>query len=45
MASQTVVHSVPQSKPPALKEEPPKPKSTFLEWVRNGFRFPGKGVK
>jgi hypothetical protein len=67
VASQTVIHSVPQSKPRKLSsdnpgfrdhlriiresqkrfEKPvqaePKPKSTVMEWIRNGFRFPRKG--
>ena len=40
MASQTVIHSVPQSKSPAPKE-PPKPKTTVMDWMRNGYQFPG----
>jgi hypothetical protein len=39
-ASQTVIHSVPQSNPVPQK---PKPKYTVMEWIRAGFRFPGKG--
>jgi hypothetical protein len=37
-APKTVIHSVPPSKP-VPKEVP---KSTALDWIRNGFRFPGK---
>jgi hypothetical protein len=40
MASKTVIHSVPQAKP---VPEKPQPKYTALDWIRNGFRFPGKG--
>ena len=39
MASQTVVHPVPLSKP---ADKVPKPKSTVLEWIRAGCKFPGK---
>jgi hypothetical protein len=42
MAEKTVVHSVPQSKPVPPK---PKPKITAMEWIRAGFRFPGKEAK
>jgi hypothetical protein len=38
-APKTVIHSVPPSKP---VPEKPKPKTTALDWIRNGFRFPGK---
>jgi hypothetical protein len=40
VAEKTVVHSVPQSNPVPQK---PKPKYTVMEWIRAGFRFPGKG--
>jgi hypothetical protein len=33
MAEKTVVHPVPQSKSPAPKE-PPKPKTTVMDWIR-----------
>jgi hypothetical protein len=26
------------------KTDKPKPKATVLEWVRNGYQFPGKPV-
>ena len=34
-----------QSKPAPPKDkkpEKPKPKATVLEWIRNGYQFPGK---
>jgi hypothetical protein len=41
VAEKTVVHSVcPSKQAPSQKE--PKPKFTVLEWIRAGFRFPGK---
>jgi len=42
MAEKTVVHSVCPSKQVASQQNP-KPKFTVLEWIRNGFQFPGKG--
>jgi hypothetical protein len=35
--------SKPTPKPKKKKPEPkPEPTSTVLEWIRNGYRFPGK---
>jgi hypothetical protein len=38
MAEKIVVPSVPQSKP-VTKEVL---KTTFMDWIRNGFRFPAR---
>jgi len=41
----SVIHFPKQSKPapPKTKKlEKPKPKATVLEWIRNGYQFPGK---
>jgi hypothetical protein len=50
----SVTHSVPPSNsagipfpvpPPPDSPKPkqePKPKTTVLDWIRNGFQFPGK---
>jgi hypothetical protein len=37
-ASKTVIHSVPLSKP--VRKEIPK--TTVMQWIRNGCRFPEK---
>jgi len=29
---------------PAPKKKKPEPKSTALEWIRNGYVFPGKAA-
>ncbi len=41
----SVIHFPKQSKPAPPKNkkpEKPKPKATVLEWIRNGYQFPGK---
>jgi len=37
----SVIHFPKQSKP-APKKKKPGQKSTVLEWIRNGYQFPGK---
>ena len=47
MSISSVIYFPKQSKTPRKskpKDKPePQPKSTVLEWVRNGYQFPGKG--
>lgn len=46
-ATRSVVHFAKQSKPAPEKNkkpEKPKRKATVLEWIRNGYQFPGKPV-
>lgn len=42
----SVIQFPKQSKPTGKKKPKdktePQPKATVLEWIRNGFRFPGK---
>ena len=47
MATGSVIYfpkqSKPTPKPKKEKSEPkPEPKSTVLDWIRNGYQFPGK---
>ena len=42
-ASGSVIHFPKQSKP-APKKKKPGQKSTVLEWIRNGYQFPGKAA-
>jgi hypothetical protein len=39
-AERSVIHFPKQSKPTSKKH--PKEKCTVLEWIRNGWQFPGK---
>jgi hypothetical protein len=41
MASKTVIHSVPPSKPVPEKV----PKTPVMDWIRNGFQFPKADAK
>ena len=42
-APNSVIYFPKQSKrTPPKKSEKPKPKATVLEWIRNGYQFPGK---
>jgi hypothetical protein len=46
-ASRIVIYFPKQSKPTPQKSKKavkPKPKATVLEWIRNGYQFPGKPV-
>jgi hypothetical protein len=39
----SVIYFPKQSKPtPAPKKKKPGQKATVLEWIRNGYQFPGK---
>ena len=42
-APSSVIYFPKQSKPkPQPKKKNPGQKSTVLEWIRNGYQFPGK---
>jgi hypothetical protein len=42
-ATHSLIYFPKQSKrTPRKKSEKPKPKATVLEWIRNGYQFPGK---
>jgi hypothetical protein len=43
MATGSVIYFPKQSKPARKpKKKNPKQKCTVLEWIRNGYQFPGK---
>jgi len=45
MSDRSVIYFPKQSKrtsPKSKKTEKPKPKATVLEWIHNGYQFPGK---
>jgi hypothetical protein len=46
-ATNSLIYFPKQSKhapPKTKKTDKPKPKATVLEWIRNGYQFPGKPV-
>lgn len=48
MSTASVIYFPKQSKPATHRKKKPKdkaepqPKATVLEWIRNGYQFPGK---
>lgn len=44
MATGSLIYFPKQSKP-APKKKNPKQKCTVLDWIRNGYQFPGKPVQ
>lgn len=45
MATGSLIYFPKQATPPKSKptdKKKPEPKSTVIEWIRNGYQFPGK---
>ena len=42
MSAGSVVYFLNPSKPASSPKKKPKDKATVLEWIRNGYAFPGK---